>query len=138
ERAIALSTLDLIPCSVASLAQALEDLAAQKLQPPGYAAPLAYATCEAAFRAGEVVPALVDARLARINPGSTSGCVADLRRALGRLPPERREAVVLKHHFWHAERDEGVVVGGGWLTADLCPTTAVATAVVGEIQSWSG
>jgi hypothetical protein len=139
-RAMELIATDLMGCAPDALAAELARLGKQDLQPPGYLYALTGATCEAFARAGREVPKAVDRRFERINPGDVPGDIELLRSAIEKLPPKRREAVILEQHFWHHGIPEPgeAPLGGAWLTVDLAPTAAIAKHVVKEILSWSG
>lgn len=138
-RAVDVLSVDLATCSVTTLTGAIERLATEALVPPTLRAALVVAACEAAAREGVEVPLAVDAAFADINPGSGFG-VGRLREALARIPPARREAIVLALRFWHADwqRPDVLTPGGAWAVVDLSPTPRVAEAVVREMVSWTG
>lgn len=137
-RSVEVLGIDLALCAPSAIVAAMNELAKEDLKPPSYIACLAIAACEAAARSGIEVPTAADEWLAKINPLSSFDVVDQLRRALGRLSASRREAVVLRRHFWHGSDAGNVTPAGAWLIADLAPTPAVAELVVKEIVSWSG
>jgi hypothetical protein len=122
-----------------AIAASADALLASESRSGSWAAVLVVALSDALDRAGQTLPPRFDALIAELS-NAEEAYATDLRRVLGRLPLERREALIMPLPLEGYARTEGgkrvLYVRRGWLYIDLCPTQAAVEKTIATILRW--